>query len=98
MQDIEKELLSLEAIEDTLRSMFDEEGFDIGPPELIDTGIMLSVNEKLYKANLGTKRHPFWIAGSKDGVQKEVEWFQRRLLTEIKRIKYEQNITCSKEV
>jgi hypothetical protein len=83
MQDIEKELLSLKAIEDTLRSIFEKEGFDIGPPELIDTGIMLSVDEKLYKANLGTKEHPFWIAGSKDGVQKEIEWFQRKLLTEI---------------
>ena len=83
MQDTEKELLSLEAIEDTLRSILEEEGFDLGPPELIDTGIMLSVNEKLYKANLGTKKHPFWIAGSKDGVQKEIEWFQRKLLTEI---------------
>lgn len=83
MQDIEKELLSLEAIEDTLRSILEEEDFDIGPPELIDTGIMLSVDEKLYKANLGTKKHPFWIAGSKDGVQKEIEWFQRKLSTEI---------------
>lgn len=83
MQDIEKEVLSLEAIEDALRSIFEEEGFDIGPPELIDTGIVLSAGEKLYKANLGTKKYPFWIAGSKDGVQKEIEWFQRKLLTEI---------------
>lgn len=98
MQDIEKELLSLEAIEDALRSIFEEEGFDIGPPELIGTGIMLSVNEKLYKANLGTKKHPFWVAGSKDGVQKEVEWFQRKLLTEINRIRNEQNIICSKDL
>ena len=83
MQDTEKELLSLEAIEDTLRSIFEKEGFDIGPPELIDTGIMLSASEKLYKADLGTKKHPFWIAGSKDAVQKEIEWFQKKLLTEI---------------
>lgn len=46
MEDIEKELLSLKAIEDTLRSIFEKEGFDIGPPELIDTGIMLSADEK----------------------------------------------------
>lgn len=83
MQDIEKEVLSLEAIEDALRSIIEEEGFDIGPPELIDTGIVLSAGEKLYKTNLGTKEHPLWIAGSKDGVQKEIEWFQRKLLTEI---------------
>lgn len=83
MQDIEKELLSLEAIEDALRSILKDKDFDIGPPELIDTGIMLSASEKLYKANLGTKKHPFWIAGSKDGVQKEIKWFQRKLLTEI---------------
>ena len=98
MQDIERELLSLKAIEDTLRIIFEKEGFDLGPPELIDTGIMLSANEKLYKANLGTKKHPFWIAGSKDGVQKEIEWFQRKLLTEIKHIENEQNIICSKDL
>lgn len=90
--------LTIHTIEEALRKITKEQGAVLGPPELVEIGAVFTTGEPLYKANLGTKEHPFWIFGSKESVQKEVEWFQRRLLTEIKRIKYEQNITCSKEV
>lgn len=83
MQDIEKEPLSLETIENALRSILKDKDLDIGVPELIEIGAVLSIGEKLYKANLGTKEHPFWIFGSKDSVQKRIGQFQRELLTEI---------------
>jgi hypothetical protein len=84
MQDIEKEQLSLEAIENALRSILEDKDLDIGVPELIEIGAALSIGENLYKANIGTREHPCWIIGSKDSVQKRIGQCQRELLAKIK--------------
>ena len=79
-----KKKLTLEDIERALNDIVVKQGITIGPPELIEVAAVLNIGEPLYKANLGTKEHPFWIFGSKESVQKRIGLFQRELLNMLK--------------
>lgn len=79
-----KKKLTLEDIERVLNDITKKQGITIGPPELIEIAAVLDTGESLYKANLGTKEHPFWIFGSKESVQKRIGLFQRQLLNMLK--------------
>lgn len=76
--------LTLEDIEQALNDIIIKQGITIGPPELIEIAAVLATGEPLYKANLGTKEHPFWIFGSKESVQKRIGLFQRQILNVLK--------------
>ena len=79
-----KKKLTIEDIERALDGIIIEQGITIGPPELVEIGAVLDTGGPLYKANLGTKEHPFWIFGSKESVQKRIGLFQRELLNILK--------------
>ena len=72
--------LTLEDIERALNDIAIKQGITIGPPELTEIAAVLATGESLYKANLGTKEHPFWIFGSKESIQKRIGLFQRQML------------------
>lgn len=76
--------LTIEDIERALDDIIIKQGITIGPPELIEIAAVLDTGEPLYKANLGTKEHPFWIFGSKESVQKRIGLFQRQMLNILK--------------
>lgn len=81
--------LTLEDIERALNDITVKQGITIGPPELIEIAAVLDTGGSLYKANLGTKEHPFWIFGSKESVQKRIGLFQRQILNTLKGGQYE---------
>lgn len=79
-----KKKLTIEDIERALDDIIIKQGITIGPPELVEIATVLDIGESLYKANLGTKEHPFWIFGNKESVQKRIGLFQRQMLNMLK--------------
>lgn len=90
-----KKKLTLEDIEQALDDIIIKQGITIGPPELVEVAAVLGTGEPLYKANLGTKEHPFWIFGNKESVQKRIGLFQRQVLDILKSNKSNGNNTSS---
>jgi len=76
--------LTIADIKRALNNITKGHGITIGPPEIIEIAGALTTGEVLYKANLGTKEHPFWIYGTKESLQKRIEDFQRQMLDILK--------------
>lgn len=69
-------------LEAAIQKIIDEYSLDFNfKPEV--TGNFCD-GEVLYRANLGTTKHPYWIYGTKDSVTNRIKEFNAQILDQLK--------------
>jgi len=69
-------------LEAAIQKIMDECDLDFNSkPEVAGS---LCNGEVLYRANLGTVKHPFWIYGTKDSVINRIKEFNAQILNQLK--------------
>ena len=75
-------IIRFKELEAAIQKIMDEHSLDINiKPEVAGS---FCDGKVLYRANLGTAKHPFWIYGTKDSVISRIKEFNVQILNQLK--------------